>query len=107
MFIPESSSPVKYVFIMQAETVNADTKFITRDSTTDRRVHREMICLVKTEARQRDTPGEKVCGHLLSEEECSKDVVKSFIQVNSYWSLSFVKPVIWFIFPHLTYPGTL
>ena len=36
---------------METETINADTKFITRDSTTNTRAHREMVCLVKTEGR--------------------------------------------------------
>ena len=67
-----------------------------------------MVCLVKIEARQRCTPREKGCGHPLSEEEeLSKETVKSFIEVASSGSLSSFRSTIWFLFPHLTYPGTL
>ena len=40
-------------------------------------------------------------------EECSKEGVKPFIQGSSSGSLSSFRPVIWFLFPHLTYAGTL
>jgi len=41
------------------------------------------------------------------EEEHSKEVVKSFIEVVSSGSLFSFRPIIWYLFPHLTYPGTL
>ena len=58
---------------------------------------------VKTEARQRCTPGEK--GHgcplhtLRSEEEHRKEAVKLFIQVSSSGPLSSFRPIIWLLFP--------
>ena len=69
--------------------------------------HRETVCLVKIEARQKCTPREKGCGRPPSEEERRKEVVKSFLEVSSSRSLSFFRLVIWFLFPHVTYPGTL
>ena len=42
-----------------------------------------------------------------SEGEHSKEVVKSFIQGSSSGYLSSFNPIIWFLFPHLTSPGTL
>ena len=73
MFFPGSLPPVKNAFIMEAETVNAGTKFIIRHSTTTReRAHRETICLVEIEARQRDTPREEGCWCPPSEEEHGK-----------------------------------
>ena len=48
-------------------------------TTTSGRAHRETVCLVKIEARQRCTPAEKGVGVLPNEKECSKEVVKSFI----------------------------
>ena len=41
------------------------------------------------------------------EEEHSKEVVKSFIEVISSGSLSSFRPITWYLFLHLTYPGTL
>ena len=41
------------------------------------------------------------------EEEHSKEVVKSFIQGSSSWSLSSFRPIMWLLFPHLTYLWTL
>ena len=41
------------------------------------------------------------------EKEPSKEAVKSFIQGSSSESLSSFRPIIWLLFPHLTYPGTL
>ena len=43
----------------------------------------------------------------LSEKECRKKVVDLFIQDSSSGSLSSFRPIIWFLYPHLTYPGTL
>ena len=43
----------------------------------------------------------------LSEEECSEETVKSFILGISSGFLSSFRPMIWFLFPHLTYPGIL
>ena len=63
---------MKNAFITEAENVNAGIKFITRDimqqtmlclfSEMEGRGHREMVCLVKIETRQRCTSGEKGCG---------------------------------------------
>ena len=64
-------------FITEAETINVGTKFIIGDIAQVGE-HREKW-FVKTEARHRCTPGEKACGHRPSEEEHSKEVVKSFI----------------------------
>ena len=50
---------------------------------------------------------ERVWLSAASEGERSKEAVKSFIQGSSSGSLSFFSPIIWFLFPHLTYPGTL
>ena len=44
---------------MEAKTVNASTKYIIGDSTTNERAHRGTA---KIEARQRCTYGEKRCG---------------------------------------------
>ena len=42
--------------MVEAETINADTKFIVRDNTTTSgRAQRETVCLVETAARQRRT----------------------------------------------------
>ena len=41
--------------------------------------HREIVCLVKIEARQKCTPREKGCGRPPREEEHRKEVVKSFL----------------------------
>ena len=61
---------MKNAFITETETINAGTKFIIRDSiTTSGRAHKETVCSVKTEGRQRRTPGEKGCGRPLNEEE--------------------------------------
>ena len=64
---------------------------------------------VKIEARQRNTvcvtpPTHPPTG---SEGECSKEAVKLFIWGNSFGSLSPFSPIIWFLVPHLTDPGTL
>ena len=40
--------------------------------------HTERVCLIKTEARERFTPGEQGCG-CLNEEEHSKEAVKSLV----------------------------
>ena len=52
---------------MEAEAVNAGTKFIIRDTakTASRKTHRKVVCLGEIEARQRCTPEEKGCGHPL------------------------------------------
>ena len=43
-----------------------------------------------------------------SEEECSEEAAKSHLcEVSSSGSLPSFRPIIWFLFPHLTYPGTL
>ena len=81
--------------------------YYQRHSTRSGRAHREIVCLVKTEARQRCTPGEKGCGWPPHEEEHSKEAVKSLVQVSSSGSFSSIRPIIWFLFIHLTYPGTL
>ena len=108
LIFPRSLSPVKNAFIVEAETVNAGTKFIIRHSTTTcGRAHRETICLVEIEGKQRSTPRDKGCGHPPNEEEPSKEVVKLFIWVSSSGPLSFFRPIIWFLFPHLTNPGIL
>ena len=51
--------PVKNAFLTAAKTVKTGTKFIIRDIA--QKVG-ETVCLVKTEARQRCTPGDKGCG---------------------------------------------
>ena len=68
---------MKNASIPEADTVNAGTKFITRDTAQEQvGKHREMVCLIKTEERQRCRPKEKGCGRPLSEEEHSKEAVK-------------------------------
>ena len=82
---------MKNAFIMEAETVNADTKFIIRHSTTTHgRAHRETICLVEIEARQRDIPREEGCWCPPSEEKHSKEAFKSFIYIGQFFRLVFV-----------------
>ena len=94
-------------FVTEAETVSAGTKFIVRHSTaTSGGAHRETACSAETEARQRCTPGEKGCGHRPSVED-SEEAVKSFIKGGSSMSLSSFRPIICFLFPHLTYARTL
>ena len=63
--------------------------------------HREKW-LVKIEAQQR-----KGVGVPPSEEEESKEMVKSLIWGSSSGSLFSFRLIIRFLFPHLTYPGTL
>ena len=58
--------------------------------------------LVKIEAQQR-----KGVGIPSSEEEQSKEMVKSLIWGSSSGSLFSFRLIIRFLFPHLTYPGTL
>ena len=41
--------------------------------------HTEKVCLIKTEARQRFTPGKQGCG-CLNEEEHNKEAVKSLVE---------------------------
>ena len=54
--------------------------YYQRHSTATRgKEHREPVGLVKTEARQRYTPGEKGYGCPPSEKEHNKEVVKSFL----------------------------
>ena len=43
------------------------------------RAHREAVCFVNIEARQRCIPGEKGWGSPPNEEERGKEAVKSFI----------------------------
>ena len=86
-FQPQHQSPVKNGFIMEAETVNAATKFIRDSTATSRRTCREMVCLVEIAGRQRCRPREKGCGCPPSEEESSKQAVNSFIYVSSSGSL--------------------
>ena len=65
---------------METQTINADTKFITRDIAQQVGKHRETICLVQmTEAKQRGSPGEKGVGVSPSEEVSSKKAVTSSI----------------------------
>ena len=69
---------VKNAFITEAETTKAGTKFIVRDRAQQVwGEHTEVVCSVKTEARQRCTPREGV-GVPRSEEECGKEAVKLF-----------------------------
>ena len=71
-------APVKNAFITEAETIKAGTKFIVRDRAQQVwGEHTEVVCSVKTEARQRCTPREGV-GVPRSEEECDKEAVKLF-----------------------------
>ena len=49
---------------MEAETVNAVTKFIIRDVAQVGEHIEKQFFLIKTEAMQRCTPREKGCGHL-------------------------------------------
>ena len=44
---------------------------------------------------------------LVRRSEVKRRAVKSFISGSSSGSLSSFRPIIWFIFLHLTYPGTL
>ena len=53
---------MKNAFVTKAKSVNDNTKFISRDIAQQQvGEHTEKVCLVKTEARQRCTPGEKGC----------------------------------------------
>ena len=70
---------MKNTFITEAETINVCAKFIIRD-TAQQQVgqHREKW-FVKTEARQRCTPGEKGRGLTPREEQHSKEPLMSLI----------------------------
>ena len=46
-------------------------------------------------------------GVLPSKEECSEGPIKSFVYVSFSPSLSSFRPIIWFLFLHMIYPGTL
>ena len=50
---------MKNALITEAETVNAGTKFIVRDTAELGGEHIETVCLAEIEARQRCTPGER------------------------------------------------
>ena len=101
LLLPGSLLPVKNTFIPEAETINAGTRDIAQVGK-----HTEKQ-FVKTEARQRRTPGAKRVQAPPSEEEPHKDAVKSFIYLSSSPSLTSFRPIIWFFSPPLTYPGTL
>ena len=85
------------------QKLNASTKYIIRDSTTtDGRAHRGTV---KTEARQRCTPGERGCG-------CPPQGGVQYrgglaIFIGQFWVFVYLSLIIWFLFPHLTYPSTL
>ena len=53
---------MKNALITEAETVNAGTKFIVRDTAELGGEHIETVCLAEIEARQRCTPIKKGCG---------------------------------------------
>ena len=66
LFFPGSLLPVKNAVVTEARSINASTKFISRDRAQQQvGEHTEKVCLVKTEARRRGTPGEKGCECLL------------------------------------------
>ena len=46
-------------------------------------------------------------GVLPSKEECSEGLIQSFASISFSWSLSSFGPILWFLFPHPIYPGTL
>ena len=98
---------MKSSFIIEAEIINSGTALIIRDKAYDQRERTQTLYLVKIEARQKCKPREKVCGRPPSQEEHKKEVVKSFLWMSSSRSLSSFRPILWFLFPHLTYPGTL
>ena len=63
--------------------------YYQRHSTATRgKEHRETVGLVKSEAKQRYTPGEKGYGCLPSEKEHNKEMAKSFTQASFSGSLS-------------------
>ena len=76
-------------------------KRLSSSSSTSRRTQRETVCLVKMEARQRYTPGEKGCGH-----PTSNQLVVIYTG-QFFQAFVHLQPNIWFVFPHLIYPGTL
>ena len=68
--------PVKNTFLMEARTVKADAKFITRDTAQVGSTQRDS--LVKTSKAEMHLEGRGVSVSS-SEEEHDKEVVKSFI----------------------------
>ena len=46
-------------------------------------------------------------GVLPIKEECSEGLIQSFASISFSWSLSSFGPILWFLFPHPIYPGTL
>ena len=98
---------MKNALIPEAETVNAGTEFIIGDTTQQQVGEQTEKYFVKIEARQRYTLERKGLGVPVSEEERNKQAVKSFIQGSSSTSLSSFRPIIWFLFSHLAYPGIL
>ena len=85
---------MKNAFIRKAETLNAGTKFIIRDKVQQQMEEHKRNNLNEIEARQRGTPRGKECGCTPIEEEGSKKVAKSLIQVSSSGSLSSFRPII-------------
>ena len=69
---------MKNTFITETETINVGTQFIVRDVAQQVGQHKEKW-FVKTEARQRRTPGDKGCGLTPSGAEHRKEPVTSFI----------------------------
>ena len=100
---PGKLPPVKNVFNTEAETVNAGTEFIIRDVAQQPvGEHMEKWFVQLRQKQGRDAPlARKGCAS--GEEERSKEVVKSLIQGSSSGSLSSFRPIIWLLFPHLTY----
>ena len=86
---------MKNALIPEAESVNVGTKFIIRD-TAHMGEHTEKCLYLRLKQGGDAHPERKDAGVLLSERECRKEPIKSFM-----WSSSS------FLFPHLTYPGTL
>ena len=95
---------MKTSFITEAETVNAGRKFTTRD-TMQVGGHMEKL-LRQKQGRDAHTERRRV-GNRPREEECSQKADTSFILGNSSGTLSSFRPIIWFLFLHLTCPGSL
>ena len=94
---------MKNAFVTEATTANAGIKFIIRDIAQQVGEHKEKLLRQK---RGRDAHPERKGAGVLPSEERSKEAVKSFTQGGSSRSSSFFRPIIWFLLPQLTYPGT-
>ena len=89
--------------VHHVQTVNAGIKFIIRDIAQQVGEHKEKLVRQK---QGRDAHPERKGVGGLPREGCRKEAVKPFTHSSSSRSLSFFRPIIWFLLPQLTYPGT-